>query len=793
MFLERSRFWGESPTVSSYIAPMNDHPFDLTDDEPVPPPRPHGPPPWLAGLNPEQMQAVTTTEGPLLVLSGAGTGKTRVLTTRLAHILGLGLCPPWAILAVTFTNRAAREMRERVAAMIGPACDQVWLGTFHALGVRILRRHGDRVGLRPGFTILDSDDQTRLLKQVMEERGLDTKKWPPNVVMGVLQRFKDRGWTPAEVPKGEGGDVAGGQVPALYEAYQARLMDLNACDFGDLLLHCLTLFKDPEILGQYQRQFRYILVDEYQDTNVAQYLWLRLLSMGQKNICCVGDDDQSIYSWRGAEVANILRFEHDFPGATVVRLERNYRSTPVILGAASGLIRNNTGRLGKDLRAAAAEEEGEKITVYGVWDGEAEARWVVDQVEALQARGERLGQMAVLVRAGFQTREFEERLITTGVPYRIVGGLRFYERQEIRDAVAYLRLIAQPEDSLAFERIVNTPKRGLGDASVQVVHMAARAQGLGLFAAARTVLDTDELKPRARKALGAFVEDIDRWRQLAEHMDPGELVATVLDDSGYLAMWTASKEANAPGKVENLHELVAALEEFDSVTEFLEHIALVMENDSRAAGDGEAITLMTLHAAKGLEFDTVFLPGWEEEIFPNRRALDEGGVRSLEEERRLAYVGLTRARKRVYVTYAASRRMFNQWQQTARSRFIGELPGDLTEEGGDSGLTAGSFGMSESWSTWGGAWAAGGGAGAGAGSGWARRKQRFAEQEGLSWKVGRRDTAAAGTHAPGDRVFHQKFGYGDVIEVDGDKLTVAFDKAGHKKVVAGFLSAPDEV
>lgn len=771
---------------------MMDDPFELTDEEPAPPPRPQGPPPWLEGLNPEQLQAVTTTEGPVLVLSGAGTGKTRVLTTRLTHILGMGLAPPWSILAVTFTNRAAREMRERISGMIGPASDQVWLGTFHALGVRILRRNGDLVGLRANFTILDSDDQNRLLKQLMEERHLDTKKWPPNVVMGVIQRFKDRGWVPDEVPKHEGGDVAGGQVLDLYRAYQARLMELNACDFGDLLLHCLTVFKkNPEVLKKYQQQFRYILVDEYQDTNVAQYLWLRLLSMGHKNICCVGDDDQSIYSWRGAEVANILRFDHDFPGATVVRLERNYRSTPTILGAASGLIRNNTGRLGKDLRAAGAEEPGEKISVYGVWDGEAEARWVVDQIEALQARGDKLKDMAVLVRAGFQTREFEERLITTGVPYRIIGGLRFYERAEIRDAVAYLRLIEQPEDSLAFERIINTPKRGLGDASLQVVHMASRAQGLSLFNGARTVLETDELKPKARKALGAFVEDVDRWRMLKDQMDPGELAATILDESGYLEMWKTSKDPAAPGRVENLQELVAALEEYESITEFLEHIALVMENESRVAAQGDAVTLMTLHAAKGLEFDTVFLPGWEEEIFPNRRSLDEGGEKALEEERRLAYVGLTRARKRVYVSYAASRRVFNQWQQTARSRFINEIPDVHKEEDGDSGLTAGSGGMSESWSTWGGTWGKGGWQGASqGGSGWAKRKQQFAEKEGLSWKVGKRE-GADGAFARGDRVFHQKFGYGQVVEVDGDKLTVAFDKAGHKKVVAGFVTAAD--
>ncbi|KJS38197.1 MAG: DNA helicase II [Rhodospirillaceae bacterium BRH_c57] len=768
---------------------MIDDPFELNDEpafEPAPV-APQAPPPWLSGLNPEQAAAVKTTEGPLLVLSGAGTGKTRVLTTRLAHILYQRLAPPWNVLAVTFTNRAAKEMRERLGAMIGPVSEQVWLGTFHALGLKMLRRHCDLVGLRSGFSILDTDDQNRVLKGLMELAHIDTKKWPPNIVMGAIQRWKDRGWTPDAVPPHEVGDIADGKALELYGAYQKRLIEVNACDFGDLLLHVLTIFQaEPGILAEYQARFRYILVDEYQDANVSQYLWLRLLARQHKNICCVGDDDQSIYSWRGAEVGNILRFEHDFPGANIVRLERNYRSTPAILGAASGLIRNNATRLGKDLRAAGSlsQETGDKVTIHGVWDGEAEARWVLDTAQSLQRNGARLSDMAILVRAGFQTREFEERFITTGTPYRMIGGLRFYERAEIRDAIAYVRLLSQPDDDLAFERIVNLPKRGLGDASVQVLHLASRAQGMSLLNAARTVLDTDELKPRARNSLRTFVEDIDRWATLRTTMPPAELVATVLDESGYLAMWKADKAPEAPGRVENLQELVSALEDYTDLQEFLEHIALVMENDTRA-GVEDAITLMTLHAAKGLEFDHVFLPGWEEQVFPHRRAL-EGGLSALEEERRLAYVGLTRARRRAFVSYAGSRRVFNQWHSNPKSRFVDEIPAEFKEEDGEMGLTAGSHGMSESYSTWNGGW----GKPSGKGTGWERRKAE--EKAGQNWQVAKREPSKSG-FARGDRVFHQKFGYGEVIAAEDDKLQIAFDKAGQKKVMAGFVKPADEV
>ncbi len=1114
-------------------------PFDLDDDtsEPLRPSMGAPPPaaaaaPWLRDLNAEQRQAVETTEGPVLVLSGAGTGKTRVLTMRLAHILLSGRARPWNLLAVTFTNKAAREMRERVAAVVGPAAEQCWLGTFHALGVRMLRRHAPLVGLESNFTILDTDDQLRLLKQIMEAERVDAKKWPAQALMGTIQRWKDRGLGPLKVGAGEAGDMAGGRAAELYHLYQDRLKTLNACDFGDLLLHCLAIFQDPaqaDVLAGYQEQFRYILVDEYQDTNVAQYLWLRLLAQKHKNICCVGDDDQcvaagtlitmadgstkqvedviagdrilasygsgdlraatvtrtfrrnvdrplvrlrtesgreltstpehnhfadivlndspqrfftylmlkrgygfrlgtsqvytqgqqrpvvgyqqrclqehadavwlirpfdneadarelehrlslkhgittfpfiarkgrsanglvhdqvrldrlhrdlmletrvtelmaefgldadaphyvpqsapgrrrnltltlnadrrgstpmhriamsgndaegatalaelglsarrykrnpanwryettfrdfkrleeikarlstrfsltvvhkanilgkalpirhakhvvpgmvvpavdgrhdavvavdlvdhagdvydldvegphnfvangiithnSIYSWRGAEVGNILRFERDFPGAAVIRLEANYRSTPAILAAAAGLIRHNEGRLGKTLRPGRLDTEaGSPVVVRGLWDGEEEARWVVEEIEAQQRTGIPLGQMAILVRAGFQTREFEERLITTGVPYKVVGGLRFYERQEIRDALAYFRVVMQPADDLAFERIVNVPKRGLGDAALQAIHVLSRRQGVGLVEAARQLIQTDELKPKARSVLAGLLADFDRWRSLVEGVPHPELAATILDESGYTAMWQREKAPDAQGRLENLKELVSALEEFDSLAGFLEHVSLVMENDEKT--DVERISIMTLHAAKGLEFDAVFLPGWEEGVFPHQRAMAESGAKGLEEERRLAYVGLTRARKRVFVSYAANRRIYNQWQTNLPSRFVEELPAETVERMAEQGLFGG---IAESATAWAANWS----------SGYLTQRRREQATEHCSPAE---SDVPEGRFSLGDRVFHQKFGYGRVIAVDGNKLEIAFDKAGTKKVIDSFVA-----
>jgi DNA helicase-2/ATP-dependent DNA helicase PcrA len=727
---------------------------------------------YLDSLNDSQREAVEAIDGPVLVLAGAGTGKTRVLTTRLAHILMTNRAYPSQILAVTFTNKAAKEMKERVSALIRRPVEGWWLGTFHALAARILRRHAEMVGLKTNFTILDTDDQIRLLKQLIQAADIDEKKWPARALLGVIERWKDRGLTPDRVTAAEQGDFAHGRALELYRAYQERLKALNACDFGDLMLHNLTIFgANPDVLQSYQRQFRYILVDEYQDTNVGQYLWLRLLAQQHRNLCCVGDDDQSIYGWRGAEVGNILRFETDFPGARIVRLERNYRSTHHILGAASGLIAHNRGRLGKTLWTESAE--GEKVGVQGVWDGEEEARFVGDEVEALQRKGVPLGQMAILVRAGFQTREFEERFITLGVPYRVVGGPRFYERQEIRDALAYLRVLHQPDDDLAFERIVNTPRRGIGDSTVRAIHALARQQGVAMSEAAARLVETDELKPAARKAIGTLLRDFERWRNLSAGMPHGELVEVVLDESGYTAMWQADKSPEAPGRLENLKELITAMEEFENVAGFLEHVSLVMEN---AEGDpGDMINIMTLHSAKGLEFDIVFLPGWEEGLFPNQRALDETGAVGLEEERRLAYVGLTRARRRAIVSYAANRRIHNMWQSAVPSRFVAELPREHTERASDVvgvGPEPSSSRFAETQDEFG---------------PWVGRSQRLWNRRNVIVGEPIRPSTQKIAYQVGARVFHQKFGYGGVIAVDGDKLDIDFDKAGTKKVMAGFV------
>jgi len=763
-----------------------ENPFDLTD--PPAPPRPPAPGPraYLATLNETQLKAVETIDGPVLVLAGAGTGKTRVLTTRLAHILIEGRARPWQVMAVTFTNKAAREMKERVAALLNAPVEGWWVGTFHAIGARILRAHAEAAGLKPNFSILDTDDQVRLIKQLVDVHELDDKRWPARVIASTIQRWKDRGLPPDRVTPGEGSDIADGRILSLYAEYQERLKVLNAADFGDLLLLCLQLFQDePEILARYQGQFRYILVDEYQDTNVAQYLWLRLLAQAHRNICCVGDDDQSIYSWRGAEVGNILRFEEDFPGAEVVRLERNYRSTPHILAAASGLIAHNDGRLGKTLWTDV--NEGEPITVRSVWDGEQEARAVGDAVEALHAKGQALNGMAVLVRASFQTREFEERLITLGIPYRVIGGPRFYERQEIRDAIAYLRVVQQPDDDLAFERIVNLPKRGIGQAAMRTIHQFARAETLPLTQAVIRLCETDELRPKPRNTLRALMEDFARWRQMLDVVPHPELAGIVLDESGYTAMWRESKAPEAPGRLDNLKEMIVALEEFETLGGFLEHVSLVMENEENTSDD--KMTLMTLHGAKGLEFDTVFLPGWEEGLFPHQRALDEGGLSALEEERRLAYVGLTRARKRATILHAANRRVYGQWQSAYPSRFIEEIPDDNVVIDAETGLGAARGGFSEGFDDGLGNSFGSGFGGAGFPSGRRVNRRPTPLIEDTDWQVSEREGPGR-TFEVGERIFHQKFGYGRIVAIDGNKLEIDFEKAGTKKVMDSFVETP---
>ena len=745
-------------------------------------------PPYLKGLNPPQREAVLTTEGPVLMLAGAGTGKTAALTARLAHLIATRKAWPSEILAVTFTNKAAREMKERVGRIIGDAVEGMpWLGTFHAIGAKMLRRHAELVGLQSNFTILDTDDQIRLLKQVIQLADLDEKRWPARQLGGLIDQWKNKGLTPKDVDAGESERFANGRGGELYQLYQERLKALNACDFGDLLLHVLTILKGHrDVLEAYQQRFKYILVDEYQDTNAVQYLWLRLLAQTHKNICCVGDDDQSIYSWRGAEVTNILRFEKDFPGAAIVRLEQNYRSTPHILAAASGLIAHNGGRLGKTLWTAV--NDGEKVDVIGVWDGPEEARRVGEMIETHQRSGGSLDDVAILVRAQFQTREFEDRFIATGLPYRIIGGFRFYERAEIRDALAYLRLVNQPADDLAFERIVNQPKRGLGDKAVAKLQMLARTENMPLSHAAARIIDTDELTPQARRALGGFVADLAGWRDRARDLPHPELARVILDESGYTAMLQAEKSAESAGRLENLSELARAMEDYETLGAFLEHVSLVMENDA-AAGEAK-VTIMTIHAAKGLEFDRTFLVGWEEGVFPSQRALDEGGLKSLEEERRLAYVAITRARARCTIIHAANSRIYGQWTSSIPSRFIAELPeahisSETTMSGGESLWRANWSEQSDPFAHL--------QRGTGRGPGWQRaasggyssQSTRIVEARGSAVSLGNKGRSDVSV---GLRIFHTKFGYGTIAEIEGNKLEIDFEQAGRKRVLDSFVS-----
>jgi DNA helicase-2/ATP-dependent DNA helicase PcrA len=839
----------------------------------------NAPPDYLSGLNPEQRLAVETTEGPVLVLAGAGTGKTRVLTTRIAHILASGLAWPSQILAVTFTNKAAREMKQRIGLLVGEQVEGMpWLGTFHSIGVKILRRHAELAGLRSDFTILDTDDQIRLIKQLIQAEGLDDKRWPARQFAQMIDGWKNKGYGPAEIPEGDARAFGEGRGRKLFQAYQDRLATLNSCDFGDLLCHPIRIFRNHhDVLADYHRRFKYILVDEYQDTNTAQYMWLRLIAQrpqqppaagrrpdgasagqaapaegqppqaavrpvsdnGQQqiNICCVGDDDQSIYGWRGAEVDNILRFEKDFPGATVIRLERNYRSTAHILGAASHLIAHNEGRLGKTLFTDRPDPDDEKVAVHAAWDSEEEARAVGEAIEQYQRKGEKLNDMAILVRASFQMREFEDRFVTLGLNYRVIGGPRFYERQEIRDAMAYLRVVAQPADDLAFERIINVPKRGLGESAVRQVHDAARRLGIPMLAAAENLAESDEMKPKPRAALRQLAANFRRWQELLDTTPHTELAEIILEESGYTEMWKNDRSAEAPGRLENLKELIRSMEEYESLRGFLEHVALVM--DAEQNEDLDAVSIMTLHSAKGLEFETVFLPGWEEGLFPHQRALDEGGRSGLEEERRLAYVGLTRAKRHLHIWFVSNRRIHGLWQSTVPSRFLDELPEahvEVEESGTSYGGYGNPYGRSGGFSEGGRRNPYGasrfdslGGDGGRAFSssystpGWQRAQQNRTEATDRNWGTrsghaverigyGEADSgygagrgsvkgrviegelvakSVSDTPSPfkvGDRVFHQKFGNGNIAAIEGNKLTIDFDKAGQKKVLDGFVT-----
>jgi DNA helicase-2/ATP-dependent DNA helicase PcrA len=751
------------------------------------------PAPYLDDLNPAQRAAVEALDGPVLMLAGAGTGKTKALTARIVHLLRMGRARPNEILSVTFTNKAAREMKDRVGRLLGEVAEGMpWMGTFHSLSVKILRRHAELAGLRSNFTILDTDDQIRLLKQLIAAANIDEKRWPARMLAGLIDGWKNRALTPDRVPSSEAG-AYNNRGTELYEQYQARLRTLNATDFGDLLLHVVTIFQaHPDVLAQYQRWFRYILVDEYQDTNVAQYLWLRLLAQSHRNICCVGDDDQSIYGWRGAEVGNILRFDKDFPGATVIRLEQNYRSTPHILAAASGIIAANSGRLGKTLWTE--EQDGEKLRLIGHWDGEEEARWIGDEVEALQ-RGRTLGRfsldsMAILVRASHQMRAFEDRFLTIGLPYRVIGGPRFYERQEIRDAMAYFRLAVSPDDDLAFERVVNLPKRGLGEKAQGDIQRTARTAGVPLLEGAREMLARGAISGKGAGQLRGFVDGVDRWHglTLVHDCDHVRLAEQILEESGYTAMWQADKTPEAPGRLDNLKELVKALEGFENLQGFLEHVALIMDNETEEAS--EKVSIMTLHAAKGLEFPVVFLPGWEDGLFPSQRSMDESGLKGLEEERRLAYVGITRAEELCTISFAANRRVYGQWQSQLPSRFIDELPSPHVDVLTPPGLYGGGFGAAASYGAAPGIEERVGKADVYNSPGWRRMQDRSSQRPVAQPREARNvviDLAAVSAFATGDRVFHAKFGYGTVDAIEGDKLDIAFDRAGPKKVVAQFI------
>ena len=753
--------------------------------------------PWLNELNPEQKQAVTTTEGPLLVLSGAGTGKTKVLTARLAYILANMKANPWNCLVVTFTNRAAREMQNRARNLIGNIADSVWMGTFHGIAVKILRRHAELVGLKSNFTILGEDDQRRLIKQLLEADGIDDKKYPPQSILDKIQLWKDKGLTADKIDDSFRANV----VTEVYKKYQARLLELNCVDFGDLLLYTLNiLMSDAGVLDDYQTRFKYIMVDEYQDTNVTQYLFLRLICQKYRNLCCVGDDDQSIYSWRGAEIENILRFEKDFPDAKVIRLERNYRSTANILTAASALIRHNRDRLGKTLKVAenspAARGDNSKIKVVSTYSGSEEAAYVADEIENLHRNGTGYSQMAVLVRTAAQTREFEEKFIAEAIPYQVIGGPKFYERAEIRDALAYLRVILQPADDLALERIINKPARGIGAKTIEKFENEARVNHISMFMAIEKMLKEGALSGKVKTNVSELINNFYQWRQTMNAVSPDDLAAQVLEDSGYMEMLKMDKSAEAEGRIENLKELINVMsdtEQYPTLSDFMEHVSLVMDNDNNI--DTDKVMLITLHSAKGLEFDAVFLPGWEEGLFPHQRALDEGGGSALEEERRLAYVAMTRAKQKLYILTALNRRIYGQWQNNLPSRFINELPPANIEI---CNMAATYFGAA---GNYGGSWAEQ----HRSSSNWYNRSRqteenvirdsdRFSyvrdEDDGWSgsvWRAKQNARHAASATPVGSRVFHETFGYGKVLKIEGNKLEIWFDQAGHKKLLKDYV------
>jgi len=628
---------------------------------------------YLKNLNNAQKEAVLYLDGPLLIVAGAGSGKTKVLTSRIAHIIKEKKAFPNQILSVTFTNKAAKEMQNRVSKMLGSAATGLsWLGTFHSICAKILRKHATAANLNSNFTIIDTDDQTRLIKNICKSENIDIKQLAPRFILALIDRWKNKGYYPSEV-KVNNKDVYEKTILPLYKIYQQKLIDLNSCDFGDLILHTVKILENyPDIRQIYTTNFKYILVDEYQDTNFIQSKWLNLLSEKTKNLCCVGDDDQSIYSWRGAEIKNFLEFDQIYENTKVIRLEQNYRSSQNILSVASNLIANNQNRVGKTLTTTM--EEGDLVKLNCFKNGKDEAIGISDEIEKKLKKKYSFNEMAILVRAIFQTREFEERFLKIGMPYRILGGTKFYERAEIKDCIAYLRLIHQEKDDLAFERIVNNPKRSIGDTTLKTVHEFGKENNLSLESAANKLLQQNLIKPKTKIGLSFFLNALNKWRNdlNIKKINHIKLLQIVLDESGYSSMLKNKKDLDNENRLENIKELLSAMKEFDNLESFLEHVSLATSIDQE--WDGEKINMMTMHAAKGLEFDVVFLPGWEEGLFPHQKSIEEKGQNGLEEERRLAYVGITRARKKAIISFSMNRFYQGDWIDSMASRFIEELP-----------------------------------------------------------------------------------------------------------------------
>ena len=633
---------------------------------------------YLKNLNEQQKEAVSYLNGPLLIVAGAGSGKTKVLTSRIAHIIKQKKAFPNQIIAVTFTNKAAKEMQNRVSTILKKeAIGLSWLGTFHSISAKLLRKHAPAVGLQSNYSIIDQDDQVRLVKNICKAENIDIKKISPKYILSIIDNWKNKGWYPEDVILKKK-DVLEKGFLKIYKIYQSKLMDLNACDFGDLILHCVKIFeKNSDIRKLYSKNFKYILVDEYQDTNLIQSKWLNYLAEYNENICCVGDDDQSIYSWRGAEIKNFLKFDKIYENTKIIRLEKNYRSTQNILSVASKLIENNQNRVGKKLYTNS--DNGELVSLNCYKNGKDEATGVGDRIEKLKKKYS-LNNISILVRAIFQTREFEERFLKIGLPYRIIGGIKFYERAEIKDCIAYLRIIHQAQDDLSFERIINVPKRSIGDSTVKQINEYAKKNELSLEVASKKLLENNKIKPKTKIGLTSFLNLIEKWRNDFNVKKFGhiKLLQTILDESSYSQMLKNKKDLENENRLENIKELLNAMKEFDNLESFLEHVALATSIDKN--WEGQKVNLMTIHASKGLEFDVVFLPGWEEGLFPHQKSIEEKGEKGLEEERRLAYVGITRAKKLVNISFSMNRFYQGDWIDSMASRFIDELPNEYLEK-----------------------------------------------------------------------------------------------------------------